>query len=575
MKSNLKNTFPHVQKFWNDNTSMEDYSPYSNFVVKCKCKNGHEWNEQINRLIRRDFCPICYRFDMSLYKNCPEKLKYWDYEKNTKDPREVSAKSSNKAWWKCENGHSWEAVIRTKIICQKCISVGFKYPELIEKNKPVNFDPFSVRFDSNVKLKWICECGNKRDATVSSMLKGCSCNKNLLACFPEIAKELLNIDPITISPKSNKKCKWQCKQGHIWKSTVANRTYGGNGCPYCCGSIPSKTYNLAVIFPEIAKEWHKKNKKPPYEYTPFSNHKVWWKCKNGHSFDQIIQKRTARGYGCPFCSGRKVCKSNSFGHLYPELAKDWWNNKKTPYDYVPGSSKKQNWKCKKGHIEYKSIAGRVKSGGCLYCKKIKASKEHNFKVLFPEKCKKWNYNKNNLGPENYLPGSHAIVWWICYEHNEPYEWRTAIKEVARGSDCPLCAKSHISNAGTIWLEKLNIKDREIYINYKNTKYYVDGKKGNTIYEYIGLFWHGSPKRFNPDKIHPINKSKFIDLLYKTIIRFNRLLKLGYEIIYKWEDEKEKKYYKISKKKIDILKTARYIYRCNLDVDILQELGDKK
>ncbi|WP_029231197.1 zinc-ribbon domain-containing protein [Butyrivibrio sp. VCB2006] len=39
----------------------------------------------------------------------------WDYDKNPEiDPKEISLGSHLKVWWKCGNGHSWQAAINNR-----------------------------------------------------------------------------------------------------------------------------------------------------------------------------------------------------------------------------------------------------------------------------------------------------------------------------------------------------------------------------------------------------------------------------------------------------------------------------
>ena len=47
----------------------------------------------------------------------------------------------------------------------------------------------------------------------------------------------------------------------------------------------SKEYNLEVLFPDLAKEWHhsKNGDQKPFYITPGSGRKVWWLCKKGTS----------------------------------------------------------------------------------------------------------------------------------------------------------------------------------------------------------------------------------------------------------------------------------------------------
>jgi hypothetical protein len=56
----------------------------------------------------------------------------------------------------------------------------------------------------------------------------------------------------------------------------------------------------------LCEEWdYSKNKNKPEEYTPGSNKKVWWKCKDcGYEWEAQICNRNY-GNGCPECSKSK------------------------------------------------------------------------------------------------------------------------------------------------------------------------------------------------------------------------------------------------------------------------------
>jgi hypothetical protein len=56
-----------------------------------------------------------------------------------------------------------------------------------------------------------------------------------------------------------------------------------------------------TLFPEVAAEWnYELNRRQPEEYLPKSNFRVYWNCKNGHTWKALISERT-RGTGCPYC----------------------------------------------------------------------------------------------------------------------------------------------------------------------------------------------------------------------------------------------------------------------------------
>ena len=74
----------------------------------------------------------------------------------------------------------------------------------------------------------------------------------------------------------------------------------------------------------------------------------------------------------------------------------------------------------------------------------RASKDYNLFVLKPELIKEWHPTLNNeLRPKDITPGSGRKVWWLC---PEGHEWQAAVYSRSRGSGCPLCHKSKLTNS---------------------------------------------------------------------------------------------------------------------------------
>ena len=65
-------------------------------------------------------------------------------------------------------------------------------------------------------------------------------------------------------------------------------------------------------YPELVKEWHptKNGDFSSKDFTYGSNHKAWWICNKGHSYQSAIKERTrkSRASGCPYCDGKKLLK---------------------------------------------------------------------------------------------------------------------------------------------------------------------------------------------------------------------------------------------------------------------------
>lgn len=117
----------------------------------------------------------------------------------------------------------------------------------------------------------------------------------------------LNLDPTKLGYYSNKKAWWKCKNGHSWDEIIANRTRRNSGCPICSNHRIVKGYNdISTIAPRLAQEWnYEKNENIDiFSIGPYSNKKVWWRCKNGHEWC-VAPNHRMRGTGCPKCLSKK------------------------------------------------------------------------------------------------------------------------------------------------------------------------------------------------------------------------------------------------------------------------------
>lgn len=74
-------------------------------------------------------------------------------------------------------------------------------------------------------------------------------------------------------------------------------------CPYCSSKRPFAEDSIGAVSPEIISSWSKKNKLSPFEYTIFSNKRVFLQCELGLHDDYSIRvgDYTKRPCGCPRC----------------------------------------------------------------------------------------------------------------------------------------------------------------------------------------------------------------------------------------------------------------------------------
>ena len=203
--NDLKTMNPKLAKEWdkekNGKLKPENVSYQSQKKVWWKCKYKHSWKANIAARNRGNGCPVCDNKLIVVGVNDlatinPELAIEWAKNRNGNlTPKDVSAGSNKKVWWRCSEGHEWEASINDRNRGKGCPT-----------------------------------CANRR------ILKGYN---DLKTTNPKLAKEWnfkknKSLKPTQVSISSNKKVWWKCSNGHEWMATVNDRNRG-NGCPYCSG----------------------------------------------------------------------------------------------------------------------------------------------------------------------------------------------------------------------------------------------------------------------------------------------------------------------------------------------------
>nr|WP_052316031.1 zinc-ribbon domain-containing protein [Desulfomonile tiedjei] len=388
-------------------------------------------------------------------------------------------------------------------------SLAVTHPDLANEWHPQkngDVKPSDVTHGSGQKVWWICEKQHEWEATVSKRSNGRGCpycagqkvslERSLGATFPMLTREWHpqkngSLTPFQVRPKSNKLIWWICEKGHEWKASPSNRVKG-SGCPYCLGRHASPEYNLAVINPKIARQWHptKNGILTPFDVVPASSRKYWWLCRHGHEWEASpAQRRNSEN--CPFCLNRRVSISNNLSTLYPKLAAEWHPTKngtlKTD-QVVAGSGKVVWWKCQKGHEWKASICDRAKGRQCAKCIGKQAHSHHNLALKLPDLAKEWHPSKNGaLTPRLVTPRSNKKVWWQC---SRGHEWESSVSNRAKGQNCPEC-KPNTSLPEIRLFSELKFLFHEVLWRHR-----VDGiecdifiPKYGAAVEYDGAFWH--------------------------------------------------------------------------------------
>ncbi len=376
---------------------------------KCK-KEGHSWEAAVYSRAAGSNCPYCAQNVVvvgvnDLETTHAEILDEWDSEKNEElKPHMVARTSAKPVWWKCPEGHSYDASPGFR-------DRGYGCPYCADRRVLKGFNDFESRHPELMD-SWDRE---KNHISPDSITSGCS----------------------------SEKVWWKDKLGHSWQATPANRV-NGTDCPYCAGRQILKGFNdLQSVYPEVAAEWnHEKNKGLKPDMVVYGSHrKVWWRCGRGHEWRALVNDRAVEGTGCPYCHNKKVLPGfNDFASCHPELADEWHktrNGGKKPSDYVYGSHKYAWWICPLGHDYQRTIADRHDGYGCPYCSNVKILAGFNdLATKTPWLAEEWDPERNRRRtPQEVFPSSNLKVWWRC---EGGHHWRASISGRQSGSQCPYC-----------------------------------------------------------------------------------------------------------------------------------------
>ena len=261
------------------NTSLtpETLSYGSRVEVWWRCKEGHAFQASPSSRRGGTRCPYCAGQraipgvnDLATLN--PELAAEWHPTKNGDlKPSELLPGSKKLVWWRCEKGHEWTAFPAARVggsgcpICakeraeEKDNRLPDKFPALAAEWHPLRngtLRPEDVSIDSGRKVWWRCDKGHEWQATVLSRASGdspcpiCSGRKllkgvnDLKTAAPWLAAEWASenapLTPSDVAAGSSRRVWWRCKEGHLWRASIAARAEEHKGCPYCSGKRRAK-----------------------------------------------------------------------------------------------------------------------------------------------------------------------------------------------------------------------------------------------------------------------------------------------------------------------------------------------
>lgn len=223
-ETDLATTHPHLISAWSERNTLSpaEVTAGSHKKAWWICEKGHEWESVIaSYVIDGCGCPYCAgkraipgETDLATLR--PDLMNEWDTEKNKLDPREITLGAHDKVWWRCELGHSWQAVVfsRAKETASGC-------PYCTGRLVLPGFNDLATR-KPGLAREWY------------QPLNG-------------------DLKPEDVTLGSNRKVWWQCGYGHVWQAFIYARTKrNGTGCPVCAGA--AKRQRSTVVETEMPRK---------------------------------------------------------------------------------------------------------------------------------------------------------------------------------------------------------------------------------------------------------------------------------------------------------------------------------
>lgn len=179
----------------------EDVSYGSRQKVWWKCNKGHSWQAKVYSRSENSGCPYCAGRrkgpENSLAVQVPSLEAEWDAEKNAPLKfADLTIGSHQKVWWRCPAGHSYDSVVKSRVLGTGC-------PVCAGRVVLPDENSLAARYPALV-AEWDTEK-----------------NAPLL--------------PTLVAPGTVRKAWWRCPKGHSYRAAISSRAGGGTGSPFCAG----------------------------------------------------------------------------------------------------------------------------------------------------------------------------------------------------------------------------------------------------------------------------------------------------------------------------------------------------
>ncbi|MHA1784097.1 MAG: zinc-ribbon domain-containing protein [Candidatus Helarchaeota archaeon] len=275
--------------------------------------------------------------------------------------------------------------------------------------------------NARTKLTWQCKEGHVWKTSPTVIKKGSWCpechgGKKLTAMHDLAARrggKCLSTEYI------NSTCKltWQCERGHVWKAS-SSKIKGGSWCPTCARTSPITIEDVQ----ELARQ--RGGHCVSTEYVN-ARKPLTWNCKKGHAWNASLQN-VKRGTWCPICVGKGLTIKDM-----QEVASQK-GGRCSSTEYINAQTK-LTWQCKEGHT-WKATPNNVRSGH--WCPKCAIKPKYSIKDMQEIARQRGG---TCLSPV-YINYDTKLSW----QCEKGHEWETTPHVIKRGKWCPTCASTRLT-----------------------------------------------------------------------------------------------------------------------------------
>jgi hypothetical protein len=310
-----------------------------------------------------------------------------------------------------------------------------------------------------------------------------------------------------------------CKKHSVFLQSPSTHMSGGD-CRKCIGYIPLEKDEFIRLSRIVHGDIY------DYSLYKYINNKtnVDIICHKHGIFNQNPQYHT-KGGNCPKCCTTYKRTTDSFINQSKFIHGEKYIYNKTIYI---NSSTKVIVTCRI-HGDFKIIPSNHLIYDCTLCVNNNILKTLEQFIIDAEKVHGNIYDYSKVVYKSNK--KHIII--ICKEHK--FEFLIRPDGHLSGRRCPKCTKTYWKSENR-WLDDMGILQENR--QYRIGRYKVDGFDPitNTIYEYMGDFFHGNPDKYKLNDINPKTHTTYGELNEKTIKRETYLKSLGYNLISIWHSE---------------------------------------